>query len=265
MADAGQSAVLAEGETLEQHEKKWQYRLEVVTHDFELEKIKSAELEAKCIELKRRMEDGESRGDKIKKISALVADFKHQLDEAHAEIDRLHQENQALRSQLEAAGLVPGSSGPGPGACAVPYGVNPDDEALGTELQELKADNATLMEKLRLQEEQSRQPTAAVTESGRSTCSQENDILRASLLSLRGQLEKIKRQVAQHVCHSGKPTHAMPPTPALTLEYDLQARSHYERIMTDIEQRDPGHLARVNEDINGLRARVVIFEGRPER
>lgn len=257
-------AGLAEGETFDQHEKKWQYRLDVVTHDYELEKIKAAELEQKCAELKKRLEEGDNRSDKIKRISAMVADFKHQLEEAHAEIDRLLQENQALKSQLQAAGVVSEET-ESRGTLAAPREdkVNLDLSAAVAqpmtvtppELAELKAENAMLLERLRKSHDLQLEKERA---------NAENAELRASLLAVRGQLEQIQQEVAQHVCHrpgqAPEATHAMSHTsPEQTLVYDLYSRSHYERIMTDIEKRDPGHLARVNEDMMMLRTKTAAL------
>ena len=76
---------------------------------------------------------------------------------------------------------------------------------------------------------------------------EENDRLRASLLTVRGHLENLQIQVAQQAC---PPTESLParstPPPEETGQ-SLNARSPAERIMTDIELRDPGILARIED------------------
>jgi hypothetical protein len=66
----------------DKEDKQWLYRLDIIKHELEMEKAKSAALEASNADLKRQMDSGETRSQQIKRVSAMVADLKGQLQEA---------------------------------------------------------------------------------------------------------------------------------------------------------------------------------------
>ena len=65
----------------DKEEKQWAYRIEQIKHELEMEKLKSASLEADNADLKKQMVSGETRNQKIKRIQNLVDELKEQLSE----------------------------------------------------------------------------------------------------------------------------------------------------------------------------------------
>jgi len=63
-------------------DKQAKFRLEKIQHELEMERVKVKNLEQTNKDLKKQMEDGESRSDKINRITKMVKDLKEQLDEA---------------------------------------------------------------------------------------------------------------------------------------------------------------------------------------
>ena len=82
MCYGGQDGVRDRSNSKDSEAKQWAYRLEQIQQELEMERVKTSSLENEKAELKRQMDQGEARGDKIKRIQAMVNDFREQLDEA---------------------------------------------------------------------------------------------------------------------------------------------------------------------------------------
>ena len=63
-------------------DKQMRYRLDNLTHELELEKVKSEGLTDDNNRLKTQLADGEKRHEKINKVHAMIKDFQIQIQEA---------------------------------------------------------------------------------------------------------------------------------------------------------------------------------------
>jgi len=139
------------------------------------------------------------------------------------EIERLHAENEELQQRLSAEGCITTTSS--------------DQPAAELQLQLVVEENTGLKQ-------------------GVASLQEENRKLVASLLTARGHLENLQIQVANHVCFpacsappSAQSTPPLEPSqpPHQLGDQGRNTRSAAERIMTDIETRDPGIISRIED------------------
>jgi len=82
-------------------DKQMRYRLDNLTHELELEKVKSEGLTDDNNRLKTQLADGEKRHEKINKVHAMIKDFQIQIQEATEENHRLHDELEETKAERD--------------------------------------------------------------------------------------------------------------------------------------------------------------------
>lgn len=63
-------------------DKQLKFRLEKVSHELEMEKVKVGHLEDDNERLKQQLADGEKRHEKINKVHSMIKEFQIQIQEA---------------------------------------------------------------------------------------------------------------------------------------------------------------------------------------